>query len=242
MPHFTMLGVGHSESLHHWNNNAMVTVAGNRLLVDAGYTIKFALNDLGLTLADIGAIFLTHVHADHCFGLERIAYECRFQYQFKPVLFLPPNLYTELWDQSLKGVIGRTGEGPATLEDFFHVVHLDQGTFCFHGVTLTYFENRHTPNKSSYGLCLNEKLLYSGDTKAIPDVVERFDPSIILHDCTLSESNPVHATMSELVESYPRSVRQRMYLMSYEDSFEDFRPEIEREFAGLAKQGQEFRL
>ena len=242
MAHLTMLGVGHSESLRHWNNNAMVTAGGNRLLVDAGYTIKFALNDLGLTLADISAVFLTHVHADHCFGLERLAYECRFRYQFKPVLFLPPNLYSELWNQSLKGVIGRTGEGPATLEDFFEVIHLDHDTFEFHGVTMTYFENRHTPNKPSYGLFLNKKLLYSGDTKAIPSVIERFDPPLILHDCTLSPSNPVHATISDLLKSYPPSVRNRMYLMSYEDSFEEFRQDIERDFAGFAHQKQVFFL
>ena len=242
MATLTMLGVGHSEALRNWNTNGMVTTGGKRLLVDAGYTIKFALNDLGLTLADIGAVFLTHVHADHCFGLERMAFECRFRYRFKPILFLPPNLYTELWDQSLQGVIGRTGEGAARLEDFFDVVHLEGDTFLFHGVRLTHFENLHTPDKPSYGLCLNEKLLYSGDTKAIPEVVDRFNPQLILHDCTLAESNPVHATISELLESYAYSVRQRMYLMSYEDNFEEHRREIEREFAGFATQGQEFRL
>ena len=82
MAHLTMLGVGHSESIRHWNTNAMVTAGRRRLLVDAGYTIKFALHDLGLTFADVHAIFLTHVHADHCFGLERMAYECRFQHRF----------------------------------------------------------------------------------------------------------------------------------------------------------------
>ena len=242
MAHLTLLGVGHSESIRHWNNNAMVTAGQRRLLIDAGYTIKFALNDIGLTFADIDAIFLSHVHADHCFGLERMAYECRFQHQFKPVLYLPPNLYSELWNESLKGVMGKTGEGPASLEDYFDLVHLDHDTFRFHGVSLKYFENRHTPGKSSYGLCLNEKLLYSGDTKAIPEIVGRFKPETILHDCTLADSNPVHATISELVTSYSASVRQRMYLMSYEDCFENYRHELEREFAGLASQGQEFEL
>ena len=65
----TMLGVGHSEALANWNNNAMITVDGRRLLIDAGYTIKFALHQQGLTLEDVDAIFITHVHADHCFGL-----------------------------------------------------------------------------------------------------------------------------------------------------------------------------
>ena len=238
----TMLGVGHSEALANWNNNAMITVDGRRLLIDAGYTIKFALHQQGLTLEDVDAIFITHVHADHCFGLERMAYECRFRYQKKPTLYLAPGIYEELWDQTLKGVMGQVGEGPATLDDFFHIVQLDGDEFEYHGVQLAYFQNRHTPGKISYGLWINERLLFSGDTRAIPEIVERFNPDVILHDSTLSEWNPVHASVTELLESYPDAVRRRMYLMSYEDHWEEYQAQIETEFAGFARQGQEFTL
>ena len=238
----TMLGVGHSEAIDHWNNNAMITTNDHRLLIDAGYTIKFALRDQGLTLADINAIFISHVHADHCFGLERLAYECRFRYQFKPYLYLAPGIYEELWYQTLQGVMGRLGEGASSLDDFFQVVQLDQETFDYHGVRLVYFQNRHTPGKPSYGLSINENMFFSGDTRAIPEILNRFNPSTILHDCTLADWNPVHASISELMDAYTPAVRQRMYLMSYEDEYEKHRHRIEREFAGFVRQGQEFVL
>lgn len=238
----TMLGVGHSEAMEHWNTNAMITVDGQRLLIDAGYTIKFALHQQRLTFADIDAVFITHVHADHCFGLERIAYECRFRYRKKPTLYLAPGIYEELWGQTLKGVMGQVGEGSASLEDFFHIVQLNSEAFEYHGVRLVYFQNRHTPGKPSYGLWINERLLFSGDTRPIPDIVKRFNPEIILHDGTLSEWNPVHASLSELLDSYPAAVRQRMYLMSYEDHWEESQNQVENEFAGFARQGQEFVL
>lgn len=237
-----MLGVGHSESLAHWNNNAMIEVANRRLLIDAGYTIKFALRDQGLTLADVHAIFITHVHADHCFGLERLAYECRFKYGFKPTLYLPPGVYEELWDQTLKGVLGQVGEGPAELADYFDVVLLDDKPFQFGGVNIEFFQNQHTPTKPSYGLMINERLLFSGDTRAIPEVLNRYTPEVILHDATLADWNPVHASLQELCENYPENIRRRMYLMSYEDEYEQQRERVEQDFAGFATQGQEFEL
>lgn len=238
----TMLGVGHSEAMDHWNNNAMIEAGGRCLLIDAGYTIKYALRDRGLELSDVDAIFLTHVHADHCFGLERIGYECRFKYGFKPTLYLPPGVYEELWEQTLKGVMGQVGEGPAELSDFFDVVLLDDKPFEFEGVRLAHFQNQHTPEKPSYGLMVNDHLLFSGDTRAIPEVVDRFSPEVILHDATLSDWNPVHASVQELCECYPADIRSRMHLMSYEDYFEKHRAHVEQEFAGFAFQGQAFPL
>ncbi|WP_203142152.1 MBL fold metallo-hydrolase [Marinobacter mangrovi] len=238
---FTMTGVGHSEAIAHWNNNAMITAGGRRLLIDAGYTIKFALRDLGLDLSQVDGVFITHVHADHCFGLERLAYECRFRYGFKPRLYLPPGVYEELWDQTLKGVMGQVGEGPATLDDYFEVIRLD-GAFEFEGVQLEYFQNNHTPNKPSYGLFINRRLLFSGDTRPIVEAVTRRDPEIILHDCTLAEWNPVHASLAELEVSYPAALRERMYLMSYEDHYREFETRVASNFAGYARQGQTFDL
>lgn len=80
---FTIIGCGHSESLLHHNNNALVSNSNGLLLIDCGHTAKHALHDLGLTIGDVDEIFITHVHGDHVFGLERFAYETRFKYQKK---------------------------------------------------------------------------------------------------------------------------------------------------------------
>lgn len=239
MDKLTILGVGHSDAIDHWNNNALVTTPCGRMLLDAGYTIKFALRDQGLNLGDIEAVFLTHVHADHAFGLERFGLECRFRYGFRPRLYLLESLREELWEHTLKGVMGQLGEGPATLEDFFEVCLVTEAGFDFHGVQCQPFANRHTPGKPSYGLSLNNRVLYSGDTKPIPRLLARFDPEIIFHDCTLQPSNPVHASLDELMALYPPQWRERIYLMSYEDHWREHREVVEAHFRGFAWQGQE---
>lgn len=242
MDRLTILGVGHSEAVEHWNNNALVTAGGRRMLIDAGYTVKFALRDQGLGIGDIDAVFLTHVHADHAFGLERIGLECRFHHGFRPRLYLPEGLRQELWEQTLKGVMGRLGEGPASLDDFFEVCPVAPEGFEFHGVGCQPFANRHTPGKASYGLVLNGSVLYTGDTRPIPRIIESFDPQTIFHDCTLRPGNPVHATLPEMLQLYRPEIRERTYLMSYEDDWRDYRQAVESQFRGFAWQGQEIIL
>lgn len=242
MDRLTILGVGHSEAIDHWNNNALVSTGSGRMLIDAGYTIKHALRDQGLAIGDIDGIFLTHVHADHAFGLERIGLECRFHHGYKPRLYLPEGLREELWDQTLKGVMGRLGEGPAELEDFFEVIPVGPDGFDFRGVRCRPFANRHTPGKASYGLMLNDRVLYSGDTRPIARTIERLDPEVIFHDCTLRASNPVHASLTELLALYRPEIRERTFLMSYEDDWQAHRETVEAHFRGFAWQGQEVAL
>jgi len=44
---------------------------------------------------------------------------------------------------------------------------LDDNPFEFEGVRLSHFQNQYTPDKPSYGLMINEHLLFSGDTRPI---------------------------------------------------------------------------
>src|SRR3990167_4274691 len=143
-----ILGTGHSESIEHWNTNAMLATPKGNMLIDCGFTIKYALRDQGLSLPDIDAVFITHVHGDHVFGLERIGYESRFSYGKRVKLYIRETLLTELWDQTLKGSMGLASEGENTLQDFFDVVVLKDNHFSYNGVDIRLFHTRHTPRKT----------------------------------------------------------------------------------------------
>ncbi|WP_440054659.1 MBL fold metallo-hydrolase [Pseudoalteromonas sp. T1lg65] len=240
MNKLVMLGCGHSEAMEHYNNNAMVVGKQYRLLIDCGYTIKYALRDVGLSIADIDAIFITHVHGDHVFGLERIAYESKFTYNRKVKLFLHSSLYEELWEQTLKGSMAKIGEGSACLEDYFDVVVLDQPSFTFDGIQYDLFTVQHTPGKPCFGMALNNRLVYTSDTTAIPETLATREFDYCFHDVTLSDYNPVHATLDSLLTHYSPEQRNKMYLMSYEDHWRQHLDTVNREFAGFAKQGEEY--
>lgn len=234
-----IIGVGHSESLEHYNPCLLIENSLGRMLIDCGHTAKHALADAGLSLGDIDAIFITHVHGDHVFGLERFAYECRFKHKKKPRLIFHESIMTELWDQTLKGSLSYVGEGEADFCDYFDIHSLSDTRFSEIGIDFEIFPVRHTPNKNTFGIMIGEEILYTSDTTAIPDIIAERSFSTCIHDVTLSDWNPVHATLGSLIESYPKDVRERMLLISYEDSWREKEQQVNREFMGLAKQGME---
>jgi glyoxylase-like metal-dependent hydrolase (beta-lactamase superfamily II) len=237
-----ILGCGHSESDTLFNNNALVTNAKGNLLIDCGYTIKPALHAQGFTLQDIDAVFITHVHADHMFGLERLANEGRYKYRKKARLILHQELYDELWHQCLKGVLAKNGEGENELADYFELELLQHDQFEIFGNSYQLHRVSHTPGKVCFGLMLNNTVFYSGDTVAIPQLLLELKPELIFHDVTLTDYNPVHASVHSLLSLYPPELCKKIYLMSYEDHWPEYQQKVEQHFAGFARQGQRVAL
>jgi len=235
---FIIIGCGYSGSVTQYNNNALFRTPEGSLLVDCGHTIKHALHAQGLSFDDVDAIFITHVHGDHVFGLERIAFESRFNSNTKPKLFLKQELLIELWDQTLKGSLGTINGELQTLEDYFDVQLIEGDSFRYGGHHFDLIQVPHTPLKLSYALLIDNYLFYSGDTCAIPDIITELDFSIGFHDAYLHIQSPVHAQIDELIEHYPEHIRKKLYLMSYEDDWDLYERRVETSFKGLAKQGQ----
>lgn len=232
-----ILGCGHSESIDNFNNNAAIISSEGNLLIDCGHTIKHALFAQGMNIGDIDAVFITHVHGDHVFGLERVAYESKFKYGKKVKLFVHNRIIHELWDQTLKGSLGSNGDGVASLEDYFDVIVIKSDSFCFHENTIQLIEVNHTPGKATFGILINNKVFYSSDTVAIPHIIEHLKFDIGFHDVTLTPYNPVHASISSLVDNYPLHIRKKLNLMSYEDNWKEYEESVTREFNGFAWQG-----
>lgn len=235
--YFQILGCGHSESLMHFNNNALVSSSQGKMLIDCGYTIKHALNAQNLNIGDIDAIYISHVHGDHVFGLERVAYETKFTFNKRVTLIFHEEILEELWEQTLKGSLGRHGDGVAQLEDYFDIQLISDNSFKCLGNNYTTIPVKHTPNKSTHGLMLNNKIFYSSDTTCIPDTISKLDFEIGFHDVTLTKENPVHAPLNEILSNYPKKIQKKLYLMSYQDTWRDYKEIVNVNFKGFASEG-----
>jgi ribonuclease BN (tRNA processing enzyme) len=238
----TIIGCGHSESLEHFNNNALISTKHGKLLIDCGHTAKHALFKCGLSFNDIDGIYISHVHGDHVFGLERAAYETRYKYNKRIKLFFHPEIYKELWYETLKGSLGRNSEGESHLEDYFDVLPIANSEFTFIGENFRIHRVKHTPGKSCHGISLGRKLFYTSDTVCIPELLNTQKYKIILHDSTTQKDNPVHASINQMLDQYTKKVRKAIYLMSYDDDWKEHQDIVNREFAGFAIQGQEINL
>lgn len=231
-----LLGVGNSESFQHWNTNLLLETGGKRLLIDAGFTIKYALHDHGISSEQIDAVYITHLHGDHVHGLERLGFESRYVHGRRITLILQPEFIGPLWDHCLKGTMGHSSSGENRLEDFFDIQLINKRCFSFGDCRIETYATPHTVGKDSFGVLIDDRLAFTADS----NVMERWltaTPEMLIHDFTIQEGNPAHANHSTMLSFYPPAVRDRILLIHYDDEALALRGQLEQEFLGMAPQG-----
>lgn len=220
-----MIGTGSAFAKVFNNNNALFTVDGQSLLVDCGITAPKALYELGYSFNDLDAILLTHIHADHIGGLEELAFQMKYVFGRKPILYLADALVNTLWEHSLKG--GLQQDDKETLDDFFEVRPLSEGIphELFPGLRVELIATKHIPNKHSYSLLFNGFFFYSGDTVFDSDLLNSLvndrGVRVIFHDCQLHPPGVVHACLPQLL-TLPKAIQELVFLMHYGDDQPDF--------------------
>lgn len=220
------------------------------------------LDDAGrINYPAISNIIVTHQHADHVGGLEELA--AMNMHVFgrtsangtpRPRLISTQPLLDDLWTHSLSGGLSALSGRTAALEDYFTLHPLraiDDDTavpftvldrFDFALVRTDHLHIRERFDWPSYGVRIVDRLsgasvFYSGDTRFDHPMIDQYvaPARLSFHDAQLiDEPDPVHALLSEL-RTLPESVRRKMYLYHYGDTWDAPRYEaVQREFAGFA--------
>jgi ribonuclease BN (tRNA processing enzyme) len=220
-----MLGTGSAFAKVFDNNNALLMIDGRTLMVDCGITAPKALYELGYNFNDLDAILLTHIHADHVGGLEELAFQMKFIFDRKPILYIADTLVETLWENTLKG--GLQQDETETLQSFFDVRPIVEGTAheVLPGLRVELISTRHIPNKANYSLLINDFFFYSGDSIFNADLLQSLvydrGVQIIFHDCQLHPPGIVHACLPQLL-TLPQAIQERVYLMHYGDDQPSF--------------------
>lgn len=215
-----MLGTGSAFAKRFYNNNALLESGGRTLLLDCGITAPRALFELGRGFDEIDAILITHIHADHVGGLEEMAFQMKFIFRRKPVLYVAEALIEPLWENSLRG--GLEQEDLRSLEDYFEVRPLTPGTptELLPGLKAELLQTPHIPNRPSYSILFNDFFFYTADMvfdgDLLDHLVEKRGVTAIFHDCQLHPPGIVHADLSRLL-TLPEHIQRIVYLMHYGD-------------------------
>lgn len=209
------LGVGSSVAVELGSASAVIERDANPLLmIDCGQEALTAY------LAHYGeapeAVFVTHVHMDHVAGLERLFYKTYFDPQRcgKLKLYVPatvvPHLQSRLADYP--GVIA---EGGANWWDAFQLVPVSRG-FWHAGHWFDVFPVRHHLPDTAFGLRLRGAMVWTGDTRPIPEMLALHADAgeLIAHDCALV-GNPSHSGVNDLEREYPPELLSRCVLYHY---------------------------
>jgi ribonuclease BN (tRNA processing enzyme) len=250
-----ILGSGNAFCLaeENYHSNFIIESEGENLLFDAGTTIAEALNGGGVAPADIDNIFISHLHGDHCGGIEYIAFKTYFeQFPFgenKINLIGHKTVMETGWDRTWSGGL-RSIEGQRnTLETYFDTNYLeDNGMFFFGNARCLLFPTQHVVDDkklvASYGIVIKENcktLMITGDTQYDPEGLELYyaDADIIMHECEFSDyDNSVHSQYRKLI-LLPDHIKAKIWLYHYSDNGD--LPDVKRDgFLGLLKRGDTF--
>jgi len=265
----TALGTDGVFTLENWHTNYLLQAIdedGNKkgLLIDCGSDIRHSLKDSGFSADDVDAVYISHLHGDHCGGLEWLGFIKHFNQKVSsPDLFISEMLHPQIWDNVLMAGMQSIQGSVACLDDFFHIKPVEQnGFFEWSGVKFQLVQTCHTMNgfcnNYSFGLIFNlnkMKIFITSDSQSPSDnYIMSFYESvdIIFQDCEtlrVDEKNVksgVHAHFDDLnkLSSY---VKGMMWLTHYGDnilSYGDVEDSpfnaLKNGFAGFVKKGQWF--
>ncbi len=228
---FVCLGTGDAFSALRYSSSLAVGADDAWLLIDCPHPIRKILRESGssagvaLDVADIDAVVLTHLHADHASGLEGFAFYCHFALNRPAVVLAHPEVAADLWDHHLQATMGRPSERPdgqsivLRRDDLFALTPLSDERLVRQGpFEIACRRTQHPVPTFALRITAGERTLaYSSDTS--------FDPKLIAWladgaDRIVHETNLGVHTPYEKLAALPKEVRRRMFLIHYPDDFE----------------------
>lgn len=214
------LGTGSAFSVKNRNSSILIQKNGKNFLFDAGTDIRYSLYENNLSYKDIDALFISHAHADHCGGVEYLAFSSYFDKEKEKIkLFGQYKFLKMLWELSLQGGLC-FADKVMKLDDYFEV--FTDVIFRWENIEFTSFLTNHGMI-ISYGLFLKDldndkKILLTSDTNLLLSNSFYKDADLIIHDCETSNyKSGVHAHIDDLYH-LPKDIKSKMFLIHYQDN------------------------
>lgn len=249
----TFLGVSGALSEGHNSNMLIDTVDNRTLLFDAGITLKQSLKDANRSVSDIDAVYISHLHSDHCGSMEWLGYYSHFMMSKRIILYIHESMVSDLWSMLRPGMEKMDGKPMRSLDDYFRVEAIkdDDGfefgmrpyVICFKTVRQDHVE---TPNGNmySYGLKIGEsdrdgwQVFISSDSKRINMpctysdkeklwtslLMTEYEYDYIFCDCDVMNLDGVHPNYNDL-KKYDADTKSKMWLYHY-TNLDDYKGEF----------------
>jgi ribonuclease BN (tRNA processing enzyme) len=228
------LGVGEAFTALHYTTCLALGVDDSWILIECPHPVRKLLHEgthaagYPLDLDRISTVLISHLHADHCSGLEDYGFFSYFALGRRARVAAHPLVSANLWNGLLSAGMGevrmRPGEAAVSkqLGDFFDVVDLDDAR----PVSLGPFsvECRQTihpiPTFAFRIKAGGRTLAFSADSAFDPTLIDWLSSAdLIVHETTTRETSQVHTPYAKLA-TLPAALRARMRLIHYPDDFD----------------------
>lgn len=173
----------------------LVELAGKTLLVDAGLGCTSALTRAGITLTNLDAVLITHLHSDHYLELGPLLHTAWTTGLKRPLPIHAPKGLDTYWQGFLASMAFDiktriADEGRPDLSLLAPIHTLDDTTNLQLGdLTVTTLRNHHPPITDSFALKLTgagKTVVLSGDTAPITDMAGfARDADLLVHEAML---------------------------------------------------------
>ena len=228
---FLTLGVGNAFSALYYSSCLALEAEGAWLLLDCPHPIRKILREAALAagvpmeLEQIHAVALTHLHADHCSGLEGFIYYLHYVAGQRARVAAHPDVLTGLWPGHLAAgmewSVAAAGQPPTRRRpaDFLDLVPLSDSTDTSVGpFALRCRRTIHSVPTTAFlvragGRCLG----YSADTAFDPGLIDWLaEADLVIHE---TGAGGLHTPYPDLA-ALPADLRARMRLIHYPDDFD----------------------
>jgi ribonuclease BN (tRNA processing enzyme) len=228
------LGIGEAFTARHYTTCLALGADDDWILIDCPHPIRKILKEastavgIPLDLDRISAVAVSHLHADHCCGLEDLGYYTSVVLGRAARLLMHPDVSARVWSGLLAAGMELSQKAPDTppirnqFSDFFELIDLDEtrpvasGPFSIecrrtiHGVPTTAF--RVAVGGRSLG--------FSADTAFDPTLIDWLAPcDLIVHEATTPGHTGLHTPYAKLA-ALPTELRSRMKLTHLPDDFD----------------------
>lgn len=226
----TALGTGDAFSADRWSSCLLIETGSTRVLVDCPHPIRRVLKSSTagrVDVADIDAVILTHLHADHASGVEGFAWFCRFVLQRPMKVYAAPAVLQGLWTMlqpSMAELLVVDGDNhPHHRERLDATDLLDATPLSLVGETTIgdlVVEARptihHIPTTALRFTAGAARFGYSADTAFDEDLLAWLDVAdVVFHETNFGAHTP-YARLAAL----PQPLRDKLRLIHWPDGFD----------------------
>jgi ribonuclease BN (tRNA processing enzyme) len=227
------LGVGEAFTARYYTTCLALGMDDDWLLIECPHPIRKLIREASLSsgipldLERVRGVALSHLHADHCSGLEDYGFYCYYALGRRATLAAHPEVSARLWDGLLAAGMGEVrpvGAPPVRkqLDDFFDLHPLST-----HGpVTLGPFSIEcrmtiHPIPTTAFRIAVGGRTLaFSADSAFDPTLIAWLAAAdLVIHEATDDDGSTVHTPYTRLAQ-LPAPLRQRMRLIHYSDAFD----------------------
>ena len=198
--------------------SSMLVMDGKTIIIDCGIGVTRSIVASGVSLLEIDAIFITHLHSDHLLELGPLLHTIWTSGLRRPLDVFGPQGIQEYLDGFLQSMqfdnhIRVEDEGRVPLEELINLtVYTDGFVAGLKSIKVAALKVDHPPVTECYALSFdneNQKIVFSADTAYFEPLAEFANEcDVLVHEAMLMEG------VENLLKRTPNASRLREHLLA----------------------------